>query len=221
MSMHILLIENNNLNQAESLVSVLENQACQIVVAHTPETAAKKVDTLWPNLIVFNPTNCRQRLSSFQNAIDKVNLNIPYIIVGDEDQAFTKTTVASIFVAPGNPDQLARGIEKAAAGQKDRFIRFPKLIVDCQRRQILCDNKRHHLTPKELKLLHLLIEYQNQDLSRKTIMKEVWETDYMGDTRTLDVHIRWLREKIEENPSRPQYLVTIRGIGYRLIVHPE
>jgi DNA-binding response OmpR family regulator len=47
------------------------------------------------------------------------------------------------------------------------------------------------------------------------IMNEVWETDYLGDTRTLDVHIRWLREKLEDNPSRPQYIVTVRGIGYR------
>jgi two-component system phosphate regulon response regulator PhoB len=52
-------------------------------------------------------------------------------------------------------------------------------------------------------------------------MQEVWETDYMGDTRTLDVHIRWLREKIEENPSQPRHLITVRGIGYRFITSPE
>ena len=55
-----------------------------------------------------------------------------------------------------------------------------------------------------------------QTVTRKTLMKEIWETDYLGDTRTLDVHIRWVREKVEESPSKPQVLITIRGQGYRL-----
>jgi DNA-binding response OmpR family regulator len=59
------------------------------------------------------------------------------------------------------------------------------------------------------------MENAGEVLSRGTIMKEVWETDYLGDTRTLDVHIRWVREKLEDNPSRPQYIITVRGVGYR------
>jgi DNA-binding response OmpR family regulator len=51
-------------------------------------------------------------------------------------------------------------------------------------------------------------------------MKVIWETEYMGDTRTLDVHIRWLREKIEENPSKPKYLITVRGVGYCFMPTP-
>jgi DNA-binding response OmpR family regulator len=52
-------------------------------------------------------------------------------------------------------------------------------------------------------------------------MQEVWDTDYMGDTRTLDVHIRWLREKIEENPSHPRRLITVRGVGYHFVTEIE
>jgi DNA-binding response OmpR family regulator len=55
-------------------------------------------------------------------------------------------------------------------------------------------------------------------LSRQEIMKEVWETDYFGDTRTLSVHVRWLREKVEENPNKPRILRTVRGVGYRFEV---
>ena len=93
--------------------------------------------------------------------------------------------------------------------------------MDCKQRQLLRGNQSFHLTPKNYKLLCLLIEYRDRDLSRRTIMKDVWETDYMGDTRTLDVHIRWLREKIEDNPNHPRRIVTIRGVGYRYITHPE
>ena len=108
-----------------------------------------------------------------------------------------------------------------AAEQKDRFIRLPNLIIDCHYRRVLHKQQRHILTPKEFKLLHLLIDNHREVLSRKAIMQSVWETDYMGDTRTLDVHIRWLREKIEENPSRPKHLVTIRKMGYRFIMVPD
>lgn len=220
MTMHILLIENNNLDRSESLLSKLENQDCQVAVVHTPKTAAEEAKTLWPNLIVFNPAHSRLKLANFQKAINKINLNIPFVVVGDEVRLSTSANVDTTFIAPGNP-QLTQEIEKAAAGQKDRFIRFPGLIIDCQRRQVLRNKKCYHLTPKGLKLLHLLIDHQDQDLSRKAIMKQVWETDYMGDTRTLDVHIRWLREKIEEDPSHPRRLITIRGVGYRFITNPE
>lgn len=71
---------------------------------------------------------------------------------------------------------------------------------------------------KERCLLKILMEHPNQIVSREMLMKEVWETDYMGDTRTLDVHICWLRQKLEPNPAQPQYLVTHRGEGYRLCV---
>jgi len=75
-----------------------------------------------------------------------------------------------------------------------------------------------HLTPKEARLLALLIQNAGQVVSRKMLMQQVWETDYMDDTRTLDVHICWLRRKVEDNPKIPRYIVTKRGHGYLLRV---
>jgi len=69
---------------------------------------------------------------------------------------------------------------------------------------------------KEFELLSLLLMRAGQVVTRAELFDEVWGTDWLGDTRTLDVHIRWLREKIEENPSDPQLIQTVRGIGYRL-----
>jgi DNA-binding response OmpR family regulator len=60
------------------------------------------------------------------------------------------------------------------------------------------------------------MQHPGQVVSRRTLMKEIWNTDYLGDTRTLDVHMRWLREKIEDDPNEPRLLVTVRGEGYRL-----
>lgn len=71
------------------------------------------------------------------------------------------------------------------------------------------------LTPKQAQLLAAFMSRPGQILSRKTLMQEIWQTDFVDDTRLLDVHIRWLREKIEDNPSRPLLLRTVRGMGYR------
>ncbi len=73
-----------------------------------------------------------------------------------------------------------------------------------------------HLTPKETKLMALLMKNIGKVVSRNQLMQEVWETEYVGDTRTLDVHICWLRQKIEDNPRIPEYILTRRGQGYEL-----
>ena len=74
------------------------------------------------------------------------------------------------------------------------------------------------LTPKEARLLALLMQNPNRVVSRAEIMKQVWETDYLEDTRTLDVHVCWLRQKLEVDPSNPRLIITRRGRGYMLHV---
>jgi DNA-binding response OmpR family regulator len=75
-----------------------------------------------------------------------------------------------------------------------------------------------HLTPKQALLLELFMRHPGEVLTREFLMKRVWNTDYTGDTRTLDVHIHWVREAIEEDTGSPRYLHTVRGVGYRFQV---
>jgi two-component system phosphate regulon response regulator PhoB len=72
-----------------------------------------------------------------------------------------------------------------------------------------------NLSPKEYRLLELFMHYPRRVWSRDKLLEHVWGHDYIGDSKTVDVHIRWLREKLEENPSAPQHLITVRGFGYR------
>jgi DNA-binding response OmpR family regulator len=83
-------------------------------------------------------------------------------------------------------------------------------------RTVISVNGQRHLTPKQCALLQYLMLHANEVVSRREIMAAIWETNYLEDTRTLDVHIRWLRECIEPDPSLPVYLVTDRGRGYCL-----
>jgi two-component system phosphate regulon response regulator PhoB len=71
------------------------------------------------------------------------------------------------------------------------------------------------LSPKEYKLLELFMQHPRRVWSREQLIEQVWGVDYIGDSKTVDVHIRWLREKIEDDPSNPTKLVTVRGFGYR------
>jgi two-component system response regulator VicR len=86
---------------------------------------------------------------------------------------------------------------------------------DSKSHRVTARGRELELTRKEYDLLAALILRAGEVIKRNELIGQVWQTDWMGDTRTLDVHIRWLREKIERNPSKPFYIQTVRGVGYR------
>jgi two-component system, OmpR family, response regulator len=88
--------------------------------------------------------------------------------------------------------------------------------IDTARHQIEKERKKLDLTPKEFDLLVFLAKNKGFVFSRDQLLEKVWGYDFAGDTRTVDVHIRWLREKIETDPNEPEILVTVRGVGYKL-----
>jgi DNA-binding response OmpR family regulator len=89
------------------------------------------------------------------------------------------------------------------------------LTIDIARGEALRDGRPLQLKPKEYELLLYFARHRGQVLSREQILQQVWGWDYAGDSRTVDVHVRWLREKIEPDPSNPARLVTVRSAGYR------
>ncbi len=89
------------------------------------------------------------------------------------------------------------------------------LVMDLVGRQVRLGARRLEMSPKEFSLLAELVRHERAVLSRDLLLTRVWGYDYAGNTRTVDVHIRWLREKIEPDPSHPRYIHTVRGIGYR------
>jgi len=90
--------------------------------------------------------------------------------------------------------------------------------LDLVSRVVIGFQGRRHLTPKQCSLLAFFMQHPNQVISRKDLMESIWHTVYLGDTRTLDVHIRWIREKIEADPLQPTLLLTRRGVGYMMAV---
>jgi DNA-binding response OmpR family regulator len=94
-------------------------------------------------------------------------------------------------------------------------LHFGNLTIDLIRREILLDEQPLTVKPKEFELLLFLARHRGQVLSRDLILERVWGWEFAGGSRTVDVHVRWLREKIEPDPAQPVRIVTVRGAGYR------
>ena len=97
----------------------------------------------------------------------------------------------------------------------NQLLEFGDLAIDLTRREVRMKDTVIALKPKEYELLVFLANHRGQVLTREFILEKVWGWDYMGDSRTVDVHIRWLREKIEPEPANPHRIITVRGAGYR------
>jgi two-component system phosphate regulon response regulator PhoB len=113
----------------------------------------------------------------------------------------------------GRVHLLAR---RARQARIDRLPIGEGLELDLARRQLLRNGRWVHLRPKEARLLELFARSPGRALNRDHILRRVWGPGYTGDRRTVDVHVRWLRSKIEAEPPAPRLLLTVRGVGYRL-----
>ena len=100
--------------------------------------------------------------------------------------------------------------------EEETVLRIKELEIDPARHRVSLGETALDLTPKEYDLLAFLAKNKGFVFNREQLLEKVWGYDYAGDTRTVDVHVRWLRQKIETNPQKPEYLITIRGTGYKL-----
>ena len=100
-------------------------------------------------------------------------------------------------------------------GAQPSVIEFDGLTLDLARRELRCGESPRPLRPKEYQLLAYLAQHPGRTCTRDELLNDVWDIDFVGGTRTVDVHIRWLRKKIEPDPAQPVHLITVRGAGYR------
>jgi two-component system OmpR family response regulator len=111
---------------------------------------------------------------------------------------------------------LRRAATKTPASNLGIPLKVGDIEVDMARHTVIKSNTALSLTPKEFELLAFLLQNKGFVFSREHLLEKIWGYDYAGNTRTVDVHIRWLREKLEDNPGKPRHLLTVRGTGYKL-----
>jgi DNA-binding response OmpR family regulator len=106
-------------------------------------------------------------------------------------------------------------VARAVPEKQHETLNFGNLVINQTRQEVILNDEPLPLKPQEYQLLLFFAEHRGQMLSREFILERVWGWDFIGDSRTVDVHVRWLRQKIEEDASAPQRIVTVRGGGYR------
>ncbi len=115
-------------------------------------------------------------------------------------------------------DEASWGVAAVNSGASSDTLRFPGLVINIPARRVEVDSKTVELTPKEFDLLVIMAHAPDRVFTRETLLSHVWGYDYLGDGRTVDVHIGTLRKKIERDPSNPRYIKTIWRVGYKFQV---
>ncbi|WP_404791374.1 response regulator transcription factor [Altericista sp. CCNU0014] len=105
--------------------------------------------------------------------------------------------------------------QRLLTNESANVIRCRDISLYPQECRVTVNDREVNLSPKEFRILELFISYPRRVWPREQLLEKIWGPDFIGDSKTVDVHIRWLREKIEKDPSNPDYLVTVRGFGYR------
>ena len=130
------------------------------------------------------------------------------------DDYVTKLASSSKLLARINKVLSRKGVQ-APAPVSDGLLVGGSVKMDVERHQVFVNDEKVAMPLKEFELLELLLENVNRVLTRGQIIDAVWGHDYFGDTKTLDVHVKRLRSKIESDPARPEHLITVRGLGYK------
>jgi DNA-binding response OmpR family regulator len=217
MNLRILFLEKD-MTTADLLVPSLERKGHEVSVARTQRQAMRCLKSSRPDLLVVDLASYGSRGYKMSDAVRAELDGVPAILLLEKGHPGPVGPDDAFMTAPFTSRKLLYRVRQVADALTSREIRAGPLLLDPDTRMLSKGEDAVRLRPKEAALLALFMRNPGKVLSRQEIMKEIWETDYVGDTRTLSVHVRWLRERIEDDPSHPKFLRTVRGVGYRFEV---
>lgn len=218
----VLLIETSR-TSALSFAPPLEKKGYRVAIEHSVSSALKRASSFDPQLMVLDAASLRTSGSRMcRSARQSLNGVRIVLVVGEEVKPDPRCGADLILIHPFTPRKLLNAVHRLLpVMEEEGWLQAGPIRLNLKQRRVLCGDRDESLTPKQARLLEILMRNAGELVSRKTLIKEVWETDYIGDTRTLDVHVSWLRRVIEKDPRRPRYLKTLRGRGYRFEPNPD
>jgi DNA-binding response OmpR family regulator len=204
------------------MAPALARAGMSVEVLSSGNEAVDWIEDQRPDLIVFDASTMRSNGARTCKRLRRALPDVPIIHCRKSGLAEDRSAEAEIYLArPFTARKLLNRIWTLlpADDLDEEIVRLGPLTFYCSKRSVDVEGQgEHRLTPKMAGLLEVFLRHPGQVVSRHTLMEVVWKTNYFGDTRTLDVHIRWLREIIEPDPAEPSLLTTVRGVGYILIV---
>jgi DNA-binding response OmpR family regulator len=220
----VLLVEGKSTG-SDSLSTALKKEGLKVRLYHTGSAAyawAKEND---PDIVVFEASTMRSNGARSCRRLRSALPNTPIIHCRAEGETVDNSAEADIYLQrPFTARKVMNRIKTLLPTDdwKQEIARAGDITFYPTRRSVDVNGQgEQRLTPKLACLLNIFLQNPNKILPREMLMHDVWETDFMGDTRTLDVHIRWMREVIEEDPAKPLLLRTVRGRGYIFSIEAE
>lgn len=201
----------------QSLWDQLQREGIQVTFARTQKQGLLMATESQPQVVVISTADVHSSGVRLCRALGRRLPNTRRLLVVERGST-TNAPCEQRLVRPFTDRKLRETLFKLLDEAAPHVLRVGSLQLDLVTRILNGPNGRRHLTPKESDLMAAFMKRPNQVISRKDLMDLIWDTAYLGDTRTLDVHVRWLRLKLEPDPGRPTILVTRRGVGYVLIV---
>jgi DNA-binding response OmpR family regulator len=215
MKARILWIEGKRAD-SPPFVPNLRRKGYAIDIVKTGEEALAFLPGSDPDLIIVNAASMRTTGKRICHSLRASANGIPVLLISPLENKALKGCADVILALPFTTRKLINRIKPLLPGEGRNLLHTGPIRLDLERKRVLCQSREKTLTPRLVHLLKTFMERPGEALERERLFREVWNTEYTGDTRTLDVHISWLRQAIEENPSNPQFIKTIRGVGYRL-----
>jgi two-component system response regulator RegX3 len=223
----VLVVEDEQ-SLREALVFFLEKEGHQVSVAVDGEEAIRVFESSGPEIILLDLMLPKIDGNQVCKQI-RQSSNVPIIMLTAKDSEIDKIVGLEIgaddyVTKPYSTRELLARINAVLRRQveppitADSVLIAGELRLDSDRHVVTLNGNPLTLPLKEFELLELLMENVNRVLTRGQIIDRVWGSNYFGDTKTLDVHIKRLRSKVEEDPARPKYIQTVRGLGYKLEV---
>jgi DNA-binding response OmpR family regulator len=209
-----VLLMAKDMATSDLLAPSLERKGYQVALARDRSQALSCRRSFRPDVLVidvasFGLAGCN--LDAIRSRLG----GVPAILLAEDGHSLGVGRATAVITPPFTARKLLHRLEKVAETLPCREFQAGDLVLDPVSWTLHKGQCQIRLRPKEAALLALFLRNPGRVLSRKEIMKQVWDTDHLDDTRTLNVHIRWLRLKIEDNPSRPRLLRTVRGVGYQ------
>ena len=229
-----ILIVDDDENIAELISLYLTKECFDTMMVHDGEKALIAYDTYQPNLILLDLM--LPGIDGYQVCREiRAKSNVPIIMLSAKGEVFDKVLGLELgaddyMMKPFDSKELVARVkavlrryqaapqpqEPAGPDQKGQYVEFPDLIVNLTNYSVIYNGHSIEMPPKELELLYFLASSPNQVFTREQLLDHIWGYEYIGDTRTVDVHIKRLREKIKDHEKWA--LTTVWGIGYKFEV---
>jgi DNA-binding response OmpR family regulator len=215
MQAYILCLEGKH-SSSPAFASALRRKGYLIEVVSTGKAALLSLDSIIPDVVVVNAPSLRTSGVRICQSLRDRKDNMPVILISDNGAVPEDAPVNLVLELPFTVRKLDNRIKPFLPLESDKILKAGDLQLDLEHHQFRCGEREARLTPRLSSLLEMLMRKPNEVITRENLFRKIWETDFIEDTRTLDVHISWLRKAIEEDPRKPKYLKTLRGVGYRL-----